>query len=741
MSNMLFLVFPTLAAAALAFAFAPLVSKLAVIVGAVDMPGERKIHHRPIPRLGGVAVVSAVAVVWTAMWWFDGFPWNLPRELAMGVGIGVLPVLLVSVIDDIRTLPAVPKFLAHILGACVAVACGVSFGADVHLFGGSIPLGWVAAPLSVLWIVGVTNAFNIIDGLDGLSAGLALISATSMAGVFLLVGYPGMACAALVLAGALAGFLPYNVHPARLFLGDTGATAIGFCLAAFALRGGSTLTSGFAALLPVFILGLPIADTCIAMARRTLSRLENRDAGMFVPDRKHIHHRLLDLGIGHARAVLILYGAGVVLAAAAFMSMFLQAREASLFVIALLLAGFVGINRLKYDEFAIIKRGTVLRMYEAPVVNRSMFVVFLDLAIAVVAAFAAVGLKADTWNLSAMSRPFVDLSATVVPLTVIVFWKSGLYRGSWRVAAVPDLVRVCAATVAVTLLALVGHAIWSPAGQSYSVFLIYGLASTVLVTASRASYVVLLNSQRRASNQGTPVLLYGAGGGGAAGVRELFEHPETGLRPIGFIDDDPGMLGRIVSGLPVLGSEANLASIIHAEGVQAVLVSSSRIRADRAERARAVCEQNGVNMFRLDIRFEPLHDGAKLPDRAPAPAVPQPALVAAPARSSAVDSVPAFAIEDLAVIGTQPCLSCGSRNVHRSKVRNLYERVKKLHSPARLFRCHDCEWRGWLLPLQYSAILKAETNEAIGDLASLDRALEKPTPATSGLRMPAGDIA
>ena len=160
-----------------------------------------------------------------------------------------------------------------------------------------------------------------------------------MAAVFGLVGQPIMAGAALVLAGALAGFLPYNLHPARLFLGDSGATAIGFCLGAFALKGGSTLSSGFAALVPVFIMGLPIADTLIAIARRTIIRLEHRTGGVFVADRNHIHHRLLAHGIDHGRAVLILYGAGLVCAVGAFGSMFLQARHAALFIVAVLVAG------------------------------------------------------------------------------------------------------------------------------------------------------------------------------------------------------------------------------------------------------------------------------------------------------------------------------------------------------------------------------------------------------------------
>ena len=344
------------------------------------------------------------------------------------------------------------KFLAHTLGAIIAVGFGVSLAPVVHLFGTAIHLGVLAAPLSVLWIVGVTNAFNIIDGLDGLSAGLALIAATSMAAVFALVGQPDMAAVALVLAGALAGFLPYNTHPARLFLGDTGSTAIGFCLATFALKGGATLSSGFAALLPVFMLGLPIADTLIAIARRTLGRLENHTGGMLVPDSNHIHHRLLALGIDHGRAVLILYGAGLVLAGAAFVSVFLTARDAALVVVALLLAGFIGVHRLGYDEFAFLRRGTILKVYTMPAVKRGMFVVYVDTILAVVAAYLVVGLKTDHWSFALVRHSVLDLATTFAPVTVLVFWWCGMYRGSWRVSGLDDLTRACRAVAIVTVV-------------------------------------------------------------------------------------------------------------------------------------------------------------------------------------------------------------------------------------------------------------------------------------------------
>jgi UDP-GlcNAc:undecaprenyl-phosphate GlcNAc-1-phosphate transferase len=441
------LILPGAAAAALAFALTPLAARVAVMIGAIDMPGQRKIHNGPTPRLGGLAVVSAIAAVWaTGVWLFDI---SLPRELSIGLSLGALPILAVSALDDVRPVGPGFKFLAHVVGASIAVAGGVSLGHVVHLFDVAIPLGVWATPLSIVWLVGVTNAFNLIDGLDGLSAGLALIASLCMAAVFVLVGQPTMAGAALVLAGALAGFLPYNLHPARLFLGDSGATAIGFCLGAFALEGGSTLSSGFAALVPVFIMGLPIADTFIAVARRTISRLESRGGGVFVPDRNHIHHRLLAHGFDHARAVLILYGAGLVCAVVAFGSMFLRVRHAALFIVAVLVAGVIGVRRLGYDEFAFIRRGTVLRVYESPVVNTSMFVVFADLATSALAAYLALVLKLDTWSLSDTGGMLVDLVAVFAPLTGWVFWYCGVYRGNWRVASGADRARACGAAIAI----------------------------------------------------------------------------------------------------------------------------------------------------------------------------------------------------------------------------------------------------------------------------------------------------
>lgn len=720
MAVLFWFIVPALAAACLAFVLAPLAARLAVRIGAVDMPGDRKVHTAPIPRLGGLAVVASIALVLAGLPWLAAGRWQLPSDLAMGLALGVLPVFLISLLDDIATVGAPQKLLAHTLGAVIAVAAGISLEPVVHLFGAPIHIGVLAAPLSVLWIIGVTNAFNLIDGLDGLSVGLALIAASSMAAVFFLVGQAGMGGVVLVLAGALVGFLPYNIHPARLFLGDAGATSIGFCLAAFALRGGSTLSSGFAALLPVFMLGLPIADTLITMARRIVSRSRNREAGVFVADHNHIHHRLLALGIDHRKAVLVLYGAGLVLAGAAFLSVFLKAREAGLFVVALLVAGFVGVQRLGYDEFAFIKRGTVLRLYELPALERGLFVVFVDVVLAVVVSYLAVGLKTDQWSIFQTGHPVRDLATTFAPVTAVVFWWFGMYRGSWRVAGLQDLTRACKAVATATILGTILVESISPVEHPLSLFAIYGIVNLVLTGSLRASYVILENSRMRAGHKGAPALIYGAGSQGVSAVRELFQNPTSEFRPIGFIDDDPQKRGKLVSDLPVFGTEGELEAILRTHAVRALFIADETVSARALERATEKCQAARASVFRLRFEVEHLSGPVTVPERGPlfefadsGPVIQQPA----PARPATVST--SVALESH---GLEKCPACAHRGVHRSKARTFYETLWRDHTPKRIFRCANCGWRGWLVPLQ-----RVVAGEAVPspDLAALDSYLKR----------------
>jgi len=719
MMGTLYFLAPAVAAALVSYLLTPLSGRLATAVGAVDLPGPRKVHQHPIPRLGGLAVVASMAMVAAAML-LRVVPgeWPLLETLAKAVGAGLIPIVAVSIADDIKTLKPGPKFAAHLLGAIIAVACGISLNSELHLFGRTITIGVLAFPLSVLWIVGVTNAFNLVDGLDGLSSGLALISSLSLAGVFLVAGQNGMACGVLVMAGALAGFLPHNLYPARMFLGDTGATAAGFVLAAFALKGGATLSAGFATLLPIFVLGMPIAETLISMTRRIMRRLEHRDAGgVFEPDRNHMHHRLLALGVDHPRAVFILYGAGLVLACAAFVSMFMAAHESALLVVALLLAGFLGVRRLGYDEFAVIRNGVALRVYEAPVLNQSMFIGFIDLVIVATGVYGAVALKTDDWNLALHRDWALGMIAVLAPITAIVFSRMGLYRGSWRLAGIEDFVRACCAVVIATLLGATARMLLFPDRPLKALFAIYALVAIVLVIASRASYQVLVVAQWRARRQGAPAVIYGAGWRGAGALRELLASFAMALHPVAFIDDDPEKAGTLVNGLPVVGSFRTMEAAIQEHGARAVILSCNSIPGERLAEIGEVCERLGVALLKMQVSLDPCTLEARtaaptprlMPVVAEAPRAavvePQPvpalAAVAAPA---APEGAYAYGVrfEKACVPGSRVpivsgvrCPSCQSYKVHRSRAKNVRERVHKAFTQKRLHRCEHCGWRGW----------------------------------------------
>jgi UDP-GlcNAc:undecaprenyl-phosphate/decaprenyl-phosphate GlcNAc-1-phosphate transferase len=559
------LLLPPGLAALLSFVFTPLACHFASWVGAVDRPGPRRVHTVPVPRLGGLAIVAAIYGVIALLAAADvsRIVGHVTGSLEAGITFGVIPVLIVSIVDDIRPLPAGVKALGHLAGAFTAGAFGIQLNSEVNLLGRAVEIGWLSIPISLLWIVGLTNAFNIVDGLDGLSAGLALISALSLGLTSLVVGQTGLAILALILAGALVGFLPYNIYPAKVFLGDTGSAAIGFFLACLALRGGSTLTSGLAVVTPILVLGLPIAETLVSMSRRMLRGLRSgAPLHVFSPDAGHFHHRLLALGFDQRRAVLVLYGAGLLAALVGFASVFLSHKKAAVLLLTMLAAAFVGLWRLGYDEFAFLRRGDFLRLYEVPVLRRGLFIVFADLIIVIVSIYCAFVLKYDDWRLVHSRGSALWLLTVLAPLSFLSFSAFGLYRRAWRLASAEDMLVV---TIAVSFAAASGAVLsqlFNPTTPPATWFVICYVVKLLGMTGSRASHRLLLDMRRRALVDGDPVLIYGAGRGGALVVREVVANPEVGMRPLGFIDDDPALRGKTFAGYPLLGGCEALEDVI-----------------------------------------------------------------------------------------------------------------------------------------------------------------------------------
>lgn len=600
-----FLAVPLVSAAVLSLALTPLTKRLALKVGAVDLPGERKVHAHPIPRLGGVAVVAAFAAVCAGMLWGVLPVPRLPEATFLRtLALGLLPVFAASLADDVRPLNAFARLAAQALGAAFVVANGFVLNPSVHLFGSEIQVGALAVPISFLWIVGITNAFNLIDGLDGLSAGLGLIASFSLVGVFLLAGRVEVAVIPLALAGALLGFLRYNLFPASVFLGDAGACSVGFTLACLCLRGNALLSAGLAVLIPVLIVGVPIADTILSIVRRVIGRIENPGGkGVMEADRGHIHHRLLALGLNHRRAVFLLHGVAVAFALVALGSLAMTEHGSALFLFALLVAAIVGISKLGYDELAFVRRGTMLRIYEIPALKSGFFVVFVDLLTAIAAVYLSIGLKWDDWELQSHRDLAREMGSAVPFLVVVTFGLFGLYRRRWRHANIEDLVRPSGAVALTGLgVALVDGVVFGGRAP-LSYFVLFTVLLLLLANVSRSSYRVLAWLKARSAEAGVRVVLYGAGRRGSTAIRELQGLPSSPFFPVGFVDDDPDKQGRFLNGLPVLGGLAELDTLMAKHEIGGVIVTAKIPRA-AVLHVEDICARRGAAFLQFNVSFD-----------------------------------------------------------------------------------------------------------------------------------------
>ena len=294
-----------LVAFVVSIALTPFVKRLAVKVGAVDVPGEaRRVHDHPIPRMGGLAI-------------FIGFVLSLIFFVPMstkvlGLLVGSVIIAVMGGVDDIVSLNPWVKLAGQIVAALVSIRCGLVFDviSNPNIFAEEtyIEIGWLSIPLTMLWIVGCTNAVNLIDGLDGLAVGVSAISSMTMLIVSLFVSEPVVSIILAALTGACLGFMPYNLNPAKIFMGDVGSQLLGFVLSTASIMGLFKLHAIITFFVPLLALALPLADTIFAFFRRIL-----HGQSPFKADKGHFHHRLLAMGLNQKQVVAVLYGISAVL--------------------------------------------------------------------------------------------------------------------------------------------------------------------------------------------------------------------------------------------------------------------------------------------------------------------------------------------------------------------------------------------------------------------------------------------
>lgn len=327
----------------------PLVMKFAIRIGAIDKPNHRKVHEKIMPRLGGLAIFIGVFVGY--------FVSGLHLERVLTISVGACLIIIIGIFDDLYELSAKVKFLGQIAVACLIVSSGLTIEfLTIPFVVERMDLGLLSYPLTVFWIVGITNAINLIDGLDGLAAGISSIGIATLGILAAISGKGLILTIALIVLGSTLAFLFYNFHPAKIFMGDTGALFLGYCISIMSLLGLYKSVTLFSIIIPIIILGVPVFDTFFAIIRRIMNRQP-----IGAPDKSHLHHRIMQLGLSHRNTVLVIYLLGAFFSIAAILLESVTLWVALivlvvLFAIVHIIAELVGIVNERYRAFSKIYR-------------------------------------------------------------------------------------------------------------------------------------------------------------------------------------------------------------------------------------------------------------------------------------------------------------------------------------------------------------------------------------------------
>jgi len=602
--------------------FTPVVRSVARKLGALDLPGGRKVHDHPIPRLGGfsIFVTFNLILIIASQIDFFFFPSDFLREINfLWLMVASSIMLGVGAVDDFRRVPPSIKFFFQIIaGLIVALAC-VKIQVITLPFG-KINLGIWSIPVTIVWVVAITNAVNLLDGLDGLAAGTSFIICLAMFGISLLNQNIGIALCSAILAGSILGFLKYNFYPASIFLGDSGAYFLGFILSVLPLLGGLKGTATFAILVPLLALGLPIMDTALSMVRRLLRSLHIMEIdeekneikfffldgfSMFRADRGHIHHRLLQMGFTQRKAVVLLYAISLILGGLAFSSVYFKNINYALFLTTIGLASYIGVKKLGYSEIQILRNGALLPLFDAPVVNMRILRFFVDMAFIALSYYLAFLLRFEGTFEPSIKEYYLMTIPLVLTIKMGIFYLSGLYKGAWRYTSVSDVVKMLKAVALGCFVSTL--VLWAIPGYgiiSLSVLVIDFNILFFLVTGARTSFRILEHVHISNNHHGRKVLIFGVDKSSIQALNEFINNPRLGLSPVGFIDEDERNKGKQVSGYPILGSIDSLENILKNNSISEVIVTGNNLPEVKIERLSQICNSNQISLRRFRTRLE-----------------------------------------------------------------------------------------------------------------------------------------
>lgn len=591
----------------LALVLTPLVRAFARRIGLVATPKSDRWHKQPTAMLGGLAIWLSVVITYllffrpNTLFGFDST--NLSVSYSWVVISASAFLFLIGLIDDLVHTKPYQKLIGQIMGSAFVIYYGLT-------------LPWtrsysVNVVLTIFWLIGITNALNLLDNMDGLAAGIAVIGSAFLALSFLATGQLPEALMMLTFAGALLGFLVYNSNPASIFMGDCGSLFIGFFLASSALvnvAGGRSRSFLPVLAVPILVLFIPIFDTTFVTILRKVSGRAASQGG-----RDHTSHRLVALGMSERHAVWMLYGfaalSGVLALLVQRMKLDVSLAAIAGFTILLTLLGVYLAGVKVYDqseEEQALKNKSLYTFLVDVSYKRRIFEVLLDVMLIILAYWSAYAIKFGAFSSSDAWKLFLRTMPVLVFVKMATFLAIGVYRGLWRYTGLDDLIvfvkAVVLSSVASLLVLLFAFRF---EGFSRTAFIVDGVLMLLFLAGSRMAFRLfrqLLPSSK--SNGGRRVLIYGAGDGGELLLRELQNNRELHYSPVGFLDDDPAKKGKLIHGLKVFAGNGDLTKVCREHDVDELLISSSKVSEKRVQEIAQSCSDHDIVVKRMRITIE-----------------------------------------------------------------------------------------------------------------------------------------
>lgn len=584
---------------ALAVVLTPIVRAVARNIGMVAKPKTDRWHKKPTAMLGGVAIWLAVVTSYLIF---------IPTTVYGWVVIGASTFLfLVGLADDLIHTKPYQKLIGQVMGSAFIIYYGLA-------------LPWTSfhslnMALTIFWLIGITNAVNLLDNMDGLAAGIAVIASCFLALSFLSSGQISEALMLVVFAAALLGFLIYNSNPASIFMGDSGSMFIGFFLASSALvnvSGGRSRSLLPVLAVPILVLFIPIFDTTfVTILRKFSGRAASRGG------RDHTSHRLVALGMSERHAVLMLYGFAMLSGVLALLvqRVKLDASLAAIagFTVVLTLLGvyLAGVKVYDESEEALAARNRSVYAFIVDLsYKRRIFEVLLDVILILLAYWCAYAVKVGTLSGSDAWKLFLRTLPVLVFVKMASFLVMGVYRGMWRYTSLDDLIVFAKATVLGSVLSVLAVLFtFRFEGFSRAIFIIDGILMFLFLAGSRMTFRLFRQViPVGRSIDGRRVLIYGAGDAGELLLRELLNNRSLKYAPVGFVDDDPAKRGKLIHGLKVYGGNGDIGAICRQHAVNEVLISSLKMTEERLHEILEFCQAQDIAVKRMRITIEDLSD-------------------------------------------------------------------------------------------------------------------------------------